>query len=109
MRKLAFCKWENKGADQLQGNHAADQRLSFCYIESTIPLLPKSEISNLQPSSLAAKTGFCLIWSETPENRFSPSQAQLGCSSAYGTNIDRVTYHFLNQRTIGPVNAHLIS
>ena len=37
---------ENKDADQLRGNREADQRL-FCYIDSTIPLLPKSEISSL--------------------------------------------------------------
>ena len=40
MRKLAFCILENKGADQLRGNHAADLRLCFCCIDSTIPLLP---------------------------------------------------------------------
>ena len=35
---------ENKDADQLRGNHEADQRLCFRYTDSTIPLLPKSEI-----------------------------------------------------------------
>ena len=44
MRKLAFCIIENKGADQLCGNRTADQYLRFRYIDSTIPLLPKSEI-----------------------------------------------------------------
>ena len=34
---------ENKGADQLRG-YAADQGLCFRYIDSTIPLLCKSEI-----------------------------------------------------------------
>ena len=29
MRKSAFCICENKGADQLRGNRAADQRLCF--------------------------------------------------------------------------------
>ena len=43
MRKSDFC--ENKGADQQRGNRAADQRLCFCYIDSAIPFLPKSEIS----------------------------------------------------------------
>ena len=42
MRKLAFCICENKDADQLRGNREADQRLCFRYIDSTIPLLPKS-------------------------------------------------------------------
>ena len=47
IRKPAFCICENKGADQLHGNYAADQHLCFCYIDSTIPILPKSEISSL--------------------------------------------------------------
>ena len=45
-KKTAFCICENKDADQLRGNREADQRL-FCYTDSTIPLLPKYEISSL--------------------------------------------------------------
>ena len=44
MRKPAFRICKNKGAGQLHGNHAADQRLCFRYVDSTIPLLPKSKI-----------------------------------------------------------------
>ena len=47
MRKPAFCICENKDADQLRGNREADQRLCFRYTDSTISLLPKSEISSL--------------------------------------------------------------
>ena len=47
MRKPAFFICENKDADQLRGNREADQRLCFRYIDSTIPLLSKSEISSL--------------------------------------------------------------
>ena len=47
MRKPDFCICENKDADQLCGNREADQRLCFRYIDSTIPLLPKSEILSL--------------------------------------------------------------
>ena len=47
MRKPAFCICENKDADQLRGNREADQRLCFRYMDRTIPLLPKPEISNL--------------------------------------------------------------
>ena len=47
MRKPAFCICENKDADQLRGNCEADQRLCFSYTDSTIPLLPKTEISSL--------------------------------------------------------------
>ena len=46
-RKPDFCICENKDADQLRGNRQADQRLCFRYMDSTIPLLPKSEISSL--------------------------------------------------------------
>ena len=37
---------ENKEADLLRGNHEADQLLCFRYIDSTIPLLSKYEISS---------------------------------------------------------------
>ena len=56
MRKPAFCIFRNKGIDQLRVNGAADQHLSFCYIDSAIPLLPKSEIF---------KSGH-LLWSYSP-------------------------------------------
>ena len=47
MRKLAFCICENKDTDRVCSNREADQRLCFRYIDSTIPLLPKSEISSI--------------------------------------------------------------
>ena len=62
MRKPAFCICENKDADQLR---EADQRLCFRYIDSTIPLLSKYEISKLLPSSMTVQPGFCRTWSET--------------------------------------------
>ena len=40
----SYCICENKDTDQLRGNSQADQRLCFRYTDSTIPLLPKSEI-----------------------------------------------------------------
>ena len=46
MRKPAFSICENKDADQLHSNCAADQRNCFRYIDTTIPLLSKSEISS---------------------------------------------------------------
>ena len=46
MRKPAFCICESKGADLLSSNCAADQRVWFCYIDSTISLLPKFQISS---------------------------------------------------------------
>ena len=47
MRNSTFCICENKDADQLCSNREADQRLCFRYIDSTIPLLSKYEISSL--------------------------------------------------------------
>ena len=47
MRKPAFCICENKDADQLRGNREADQRLISRNTDSTIALLPKSEISSI--------------------------------------------------------------
>ena len=73
MRKPAFGICVNKGAadkgaNQLPSNCAADERLCFCYIDSTIPLLPKSEILSLKPSYLVVQLGLCWNWSETPNN-----------------------------------------
>ena len=70
MRKPTFCICEIKDADQLLGNREADQRLYFHYKDSTIPLLPKSEISSLWPSSVAVQPGLCRTWSETPKTGF---------------------------------------
>ena len=70
MRKPAFCICENKDADQLRRNREADQRLCFRYLDSTIPLLPKSEILSFEPSSVAVQPSLCLTWSETPKTGF---------------------------------------
>ena len=45
--KTDFCICKNKNADQLRGNREADQRLCFRYTDSTIPLLPKYDISSI--------------------------------------------------------------
>ena len=47
LRKPDFCICEDKDADQLRGDREADQRLCFRYINSTIPLLSKYEISSI--------------------------------------------------------------
>ena len=71
MRKPAFCICENKGADQLHSNRAADKSLCFRYIDSTIPLLSKSKFSGLWPS-VVMQPGLNQIqtWSETPKTGF---------------------------------------
>ena len=48
-------------------NRAADQRICFRYIDSTIPLLFKSEIPSLLQSSVAVQACVCRTWSETPK------------------------------------------
>ena len=73
MRKQTFCICENKDADQLRGNREADQRLCFRYIDSAIPLLPKSEISSLLTACVVVQPGLCLTRSETRTLVFSRS------------------------------------
>ena len=48
-----------KDADQLRGD------LCFRYIDSAIPLLFKSEISRVSPSSVSVQPGLCRTRSET--------------------------------------------
>ena len=67
----SYCICENKDEDdKLRGNRAADQHLCFCYIDSTILLLSKSEISNRKPSSEDVQLGLCQTWSETLKTGF---------------------------------------
>ena len=68
-KKTAFCICENKDTDQLLGNRDGSAP-SFCYTDSAIPLLPKSEITGIQPSSVAVQPGLCRTWSETPKTGF---------------------------------------
>ena len=64
MGKPTICIGENKGADQLRSHCKADQRLCFCYTDSTIPLLPKSKISCPYLPSVTVEPGLCRTWSE---------------------------------------------
>ena len=73
MRKSDFCLYENKGADQLCSNCTADKRLCFHYMNSTIPLLPKSKISNFVPFSVAVESDLV----RNPDDRFSYVTVQL--------------------------------
>ena len=66
MRKpvSAYGKTKAQMSCSVSGNCAADQRHCFRFIDSTNPLhvLPKSKISNPQPSSVAVQTGLCQTW-----------------------------------------------
>ena len=74
MRKPDFCLGKNKGADQLHSNCEADQCLCFCYMDNTIPLHLKSEISSFYPFPLAAQSGLCQTWSEILKTGFLASR-----------------------------------
>ena len=71
MRESAFHVCENIGPDQLSGCRTANQRLSFCYIDTTHTLLYESEISNLRPSALSVS-----VLVSDLEHRFSRNAAQ---------------------------------
>ena len=86
MRKSGFSICKKKDADQLRGNREADQRLCFRYIDSTISLLPKYEISSLQPSSVVVQAGLCWTWSETQKTGFLTTRT-----------ITEIFQHFLTQ------------
>ena len=62
-----------------QRRRSADQHLCFCYMDSTIPLLLKSKITGFWPFSVAALTGLCQTWLETPKTGFLMSR--LKCKS----------------------------
>ena len=75
MRKPLFCICENKDADQLRGNREADQRLCFRYTDSTIPLLPKSEIPLALFCGCTARFVSDLVGNH--EDRFSHNEAHI--------------------------------
>ena len=50
--KIDFFICENKDTDQLCNNCTTDQRLCFCFSNSTFALLPKSEISMIVQTDL---------------------------------------------------------
>ena len=74
MSKSFFFISENEDADQLHSYHAADQCLCFRYIDCTIPLLPKPEISSLWSSSMALQPSLCRTWPETLKTGFLATQ-----------------------------------
>ena len=71
MRKPDCCMCENKDADQRRGDREADQRLCFRYMDSTIPLLSKSEIF------CGCTARFVSDLVRNPEDRFSHNEANM--------------------------------
>ena len=64
-KKPTFGICEDKDTDQLGSNREADQRICFRYLDSPIPLLPKSKTSSLWPSPVAVQPGLCRTRSES--------------------------------------------
>ena len=77
---------ENKGPDQLRGNHAADQGLCFSYIDCTTPLLSKSKY---QDSSylLWLDSPVCVRPGLNPDNRFSRNMAHISICTIHPIRI----------------------
>ena len=90
VRKPDFCICENKDADQLRGNHEADQRLCFRYLDSAIPLLPTYKTSSLWPFFWGCAAWFVLGPGRKPQGPVSEVAAQMfSCS----TQLSHEIYH----------------
>ena len=98
MRKPAFCICEYKDADQLRCNCAADQRLCFRFMYCAIPLLSKSKISSLWPSSVTAQPGLCRTWSETPKTGFLTTRLILSTHKKVGDSTEIDTSNIENHK-----------
>ena len=101
MRKPEFCICENKDADQLRGNREADQRLCFRYIDSTIPLLPKYEISSFWSSCVVVQPCLCRTWSETPKTGFLRTRLSYETIPIYQLMLDQIGLAIFRQLFIG--------
>ena len=93
MRKPAFCICENKDADQLHSSRKADQRLCFHYTDSTIPLLPKSEISSFIPFFLAVQLDLCQNWLEIQKPGFLITQLILDHAADKRNQVSRCRWN----------------
>ena len=60
----------NKGTDQPVQPRSLISALVVCCSDSIISLDSIAKISRLELASVAAQAGFCLAWSETPEDTF---------------------------------------
>ena len=90
MRKPAFSICEYKGADQLRGNQAADQRLCFHFMYSIFPLL-------LKPLAIfcGCTDQFVSDLVANPKDRFSQDAAQLIYRIEIHVQLDKLTREFI--------------
>ena len=82
MRKPAFCKCENKDADQLCGNRTADQRLCFRYIDTQSLCFLNPNFKPLAKfSDCTARFVSDLVGN--PDDRFSHNKAHMSVFISY--------------------------
>ena len=60
----------NEGADQPAHSRRLISTFVVRCLDSIIPLVSISEITSLYLASVAAQTGLCLTWSQTPKTGF---------------------------------------
>ena len=70
MRKPAFAYAKTKTQISFAVTAKLISAFVFRYIDSTIPLLSKSEILSVLLFSEAVQPGLCQTWSETPKTGF---------------------------------------
>ena len=83
VRKRDYCLCENKGADQLYSNCTADQNLCFHYMDSTIPLLPKSKNYKVLAIFCSCKGQFVSDLVVNPKDWFSRDVAHFVAHKTY--------------------------
>ena len=71
------CREKTSFLHKRKQRRRADQRLCFGDIDSTIPLLPKYEISSFLQYSVAVQPSLCWTWLEPPKTGF-PQRGSYG-------------------------------
>ena len=70
MKKPVHPYANNKGADQAAHLRSLISTFAVCCLDSRIPLVSITEISNLYLASVAVQAGLSLPWSQTPKTGF---------------------------------------
>ena len=91
MRGPTICTCESRDAGQLCSNREDDRRLCIRYIDSTTPLLSKSQILSLWPSSVAEQLGLCWTRLETRKLVFSRRDSFIDADSLTKSHHENCT------------------
>ena len=87
----------NKGADQPVHLHSLISAFVVCCQDSIIPILAKSKTLGLKLAFVAEQVGLSLIWSQTPEDRFSHDEAHFkDAKMCDKTTLFKVKDNYLN-------------